>query len=154
MLCAIVLALLLWTPLWGAASLHINLKQQAVYLLEDGQLRNSSPISSGKPGYSTPRGKFRVLKKEVNHFSATYGKIVGPNGKTVVADARSDMAVPAGCRFVKAPMPYYLGFTPRHGLHGGHLPGYPASHGCVRMPLQKAREFFYGVAVGTPVYIF
>lgn len=148
------MALLLSLPAAAAPSLHINLKEQTVYLLDDGFLRNISPISSGKLGYATPKGTFQIRTKEENHYSATYGKIVDGNGSVVIADARSDMTPPPGCRFVRAPMPYYMGFTARHGLHGGYLPGYPASHGCVRMPLAKAREFFELIPVGTRVYIF
>lgn len=51
-------------------------------------------------------------------------------------------------------MPYFMEFAPMVGLHAGYLPGYPASHGCVRMPHDLAAEFFARVSVGTPVIVF
>jgi hypothetical protein len=52
-----------------------------------------------------------------------------------------------------APMPDYMQFGASFGMHGGFLPGYPASHGCVRMPHDLAAEFFARVEVGTPVEV-
>lgn len=154
LLWALVVGAILQPALWAEPSLHINLERQTAYLIDNGFLQDASPISSGKPGYATPRGQFQIRAKDLNHLSATYGKIVDGQGNVVISDARSDMRVPSGGRFVPAPMPYYMGFTSKHGLHGGYLPGYPASHGCVRMPQAKARSFFSRVSVGTPVYIF
>lgn len=140
--------------LQAAPSLHINLNRQVAYLIDNGWVLDASPISSGKPGFSTPRGTFRVVKKDLNHFSATYGQIVDDSGAVLVSDANSGMNVPRGAHFRRAAMPYFMGFTAYHGLHAGYLPGYPASHGCVRMPSEKARRFFDMVQVGTPVHIF
>jgi L,D-transpeptidase catalytic domain len=64
------------------------------------------------------------------------------------------MPRPAGTRFINAPMRYFMQFAPGIGLHAGYLPGYPASHGCVRMPEDKAIAFFQAVSVGTPVTVF
>jgi hypothetical protein len=64
------------------------------------------------------------------------------------------MRVPPGCRFVQAPMPYFMRFNGAEGMHAGYLPGYPASHGCVRLPKEKAIAFFEAVEVGTPVTVF
>ena len=50
-------------------------------------------------------------------------------------------------------MPDYMQFGGYFGMHGGYLPGYPASHGCVRMPSDLAPKFFSRVQVGTPVEI-
>ena len=50
-------------------------------------------------------------------------------------------------------MPYYMQIAPGFGLHAGYLPGYPASHGCIRMPEFMAEAFFKSVSVGTPVTI-
>ena len=50
-------------------------------------------------------------------------------------------------------MPFFLEFSPGYGLHAGHLPGYPASHGCVRLSYWKARQFFNEARVGTPVTV-
>ena len=133
--------------------IDVDLSRQAAALVRDGRLIATSPISSGKPGHATPRGEFSVINKDLNHLSATYGVIVDDRGRVLVRDANSGMRVPSGARFVRAPMPYFLGFTPRHGLHAGYLPGYPASHGCVRMPSAMARLFFQSASLGTRVRV-
>jgi hypothetical protein len=50
-------------------------------------------------------------------------------------------------------MPYYMEFSPAIGMHAGYLPGYPASHGCVRMPRDLAARFFERVNIRTPVTV-
>ena len=137
----------------GEVSVEIDLQRQIAFLLDNGRVLNRSPISSGRQGHGTPHGCFTVLIKDLNHYSATYGQIVDAHGTILVLDANSGMRVPAGARFIRAPMHYFMGFTPRHGMHAGYLPGYPASHGCVRMPERKAEEFYKVVSVGTPVWI-
>ena len=82
------------------------------------------------------------------------GRLLMRNGNTVVADADADMQVPHGGKFIPAPMHYFMRFTGADGMHAGYLPGYPASHGCVRMPEQYAIAFFNAVQVGTPVTVF
>jgi L,D-transpeptidase-like protein len=135
-------------------SVEIDLQEQRAYLLQNGRPVLASPISSGRYGHLTAGGSFKVIEKERNHYSSIYGKIVDASGRTVVADADVDMKVPSGCRFVPAPMPYFMRFHGSDGMHAGYLPGYPASHGCVRMPEQYAMAFFNAVQVGTPVTVF
>ncbi|MEY2542698.1 MAG: hypothetical protein QOE81_159, partial [Verrucomicrobiota bacterium] len=107
-----------------------------------------SPISSGRYGHLTETGSFKVIVKERNHSSSIYGKIVDSYGRTIVADADVDMKVPRGGRFIPAPMRYFMRFHGADGMHAGYLPGYPASHGCVRMPEELAIAFFNAVEVG------
>jgi len=135
-------------------SVEIDLQEQRAYLLRDGRPVLASPISSGRYGHLTETGSFKVIEKERNHYSSIYGKIVDAFGQTVVADADVDMKVSRGCRFVPAPMPYFMRFHGSDGMHAGYLPGYAASHGCVRMPEQYAIAFFNSVSVGTPVTVF
>ena len=135
-------------------SVEIDLQEQMAYLLRDGHPVLASPISSGRYGHLTKTGSFKVLEKERNHYSSMYGKIVDARGNTVVADADADMAVPSGGKFIPAPMHYFMRFTGADGMHAGYLPGYPASHGCVRMPEQLAIAFFNSVNVDTPVTVF
>ena len=135
-------------------SIEIDLEQQTAFLIYDGEVVLTSPISSGRAGFQTKRGRFKVIQKERNHYSNLYGKIVDSRGRTIVADADSDMRVPRGARFVAAPMPYFIRFNGAEGLHAGHLPGYPASHGCVRLPERNAIAFFNAVEIGTPVTVF
>lgn len=124
------------------------------YLIEDGQLTLAAPISTGRAGYFTETGTFKIIEKERNHYSNMYGKIVDTRGNTVVSDADADMRVPPGGRFVPAPMRYFMRFNGSIGMHAGYLPGYPASHGCVRLPEEDAIALFDSVQVGTPVTVF
>ncbi len=135
-------------------SVEIDLEEQMAYLLHDGRPVLASPISSGRYGHLTETGSFNVLEKERTHYSSMYGKLVDARGNTIVADADADMRVPRGGKFVPAPMHYFMRFSGADGMHAGYLPGYPASHGCVRMPEQYAIAFFNSVSVGTPVTVF
>ncbi len=139
------------TPL---TSIEIDLRDQKAYLIRNGRAVLSTPICSGRYGHLTDTGSFRVMEKERNHFSTLYGRIEDARGNTIVADADSDMKVPRGGRFVPAPMRYFVRFDNAIGMHAGYLPGYPASHGCVRLPEQKAIAFFKAVEVGTLVTVF
>jgi hypothetical protein len=60
---------------------------------------------------------------------------------------------PRGAVFRGAPMPYFLRIHGSIGMHAGYLPGYPASHGCIRLPKQMAVRFYRNAAIGTPVVI-
>lgn len=133
---------------------EIDLEQQTAYLIRGRRIVLASPISSGRSGHLTETGSFKITEKEKNHFSSLYGKIVDARGRTVVADADADMAVPRGGKFIPAPMRYFMRFHAATGMHAGYLPGYPASHGCVRMPEQNAIVFFNAVEIGTPVHVF
>ena len=135
-------------------SVEIDLEQQTAYLIQGRRIVLASPISSGRSGHLTETGSFKIIEKERNHVSSLYGKIVDRTGRTVVADADADMAVPRGGKFLPAPMRYFMRFHAATGMHAGYLPGYPASHGCVRMPEQNAIAFFNAVEVGTPVHVF
>jgi len=135
-------------------SVQLDLTEQKVYLLYHDRAVMESPVSSGRPGHLTPTGAFRITSKDLNHVSSIYGRIVDRWGRTVVLDADVDMPTPAGTRFINAPMRYFMQFAPGIGLHAGYLPGYAASHGCVRMPEEKAIAFFQAVSVGTPVTVF
>jgi lipoprotein-anchoring transpeptidase ErfK/SrfK len=134
-------------------SVEIDLEEQAAYLLKNGRPVLASPISSGRYGHLTKTGVFEILEKEQSHYSSMYGKIVDARGNTMVADADADMSVPQGGKFIPAPMHYFMRFNGADGMHAGILPGYPASHGCVRMPQEYAIAFFNSVSVGTPVTV-
>ena len=134
-------------------SVEINLQRQTAYLIRGNRVVLASPISSGRSGHLTETGSFKIIEKEVNHYSSLYGKIVDASGRTVVSDADADMKVPRGGRFIPAPMRYFMRFHGATGMHAGYLPGYPASHGCIRMPEQNAIQFFNAVEVGTPVHV-
>jgi len=153
----LVILLLTLAPLFGqgpASSVEIDLEAQTAYLLQNGRPVLATPISSGRYGHLTDRGTFKILEKERSHYSSMYGKIVDARGNTIVADADADMRVPPGGKFIPAPMHYFMRFNGADGMHAGYLPGYPASHGCVRMPEQYAVALFNSVSVGTPVTVF
>jgi lipoprotein-anchoring transpeptidase ErfK/SrfK len=135
-------------------AIEIDLQEQRAYLIRNGRAVLSSPICSGRYGHLTATGSFKVIDKERNHFSSFYGRIEDAHGNTIVLDADADMAVPRGGRFIPAPMRYFIRFDDAVGMHAGYLPGYPASHGCVRLPEKEAIAIFNAVAVGTPVTVF
>jgi lipoprotein-anchoring transpeptidase ErfK/SrfK len=138
----------------GRASLMVSLRAQEVYLYRGGYLVATSRISSGREGHRTPIGQFRVIRKDQDHRSSLYGAYVDDSGQIVKpdVDTRRDPR-PRHAHFVGAPMPYFMEFAPGFGLHQGYLPGEPASHGCIRMPYWKARQFYDAVHVGTPVTV-
>src|SRR6266567_8394305 len=142
------------TSLRAQTSVEIDLEEQTAYLLQNGRPVLASPISSGRYGHLTRTGSFKILEKERNHYSTMYGKIVDARGNTIVTDADADMSVPPGGKFVPAPMRYFMRFEGANGMHAGYLPGYPASHGCVRLPEENAIAFFNAIDVGTPVSVF
>ena len=138
----------------ATVSIEIDLSAQKAWLLQDGQRVYDTPISSGRAAYPTVAGEFVVTEKDLDHRSSLYGRIVDGEGRTLVSDADSDMALPSGAKFVQAPMKYFLRFDGATGMHAGHLPGYPASHGCVRLPPARAALFFNVADIGTPVRVF
>ncbi len=143
------------TPVPAGVAVRIDLSKQRAYLLRDGVVEIESPISSGRSGHLTPTGEFSVIEKDIDHRSSLYGSFVGrSSGRTVRRNASSKMAAPAGTRFLGAPMKFFVRFEGATGTHAGNLPGYPASHGCVRMPAAQAEAFFHNVEIGTPVSVF
>ena len=131
----------------------INLSEQRAYLIEGGKVSLISPIASGKPGWSTPTGNFSVISKDIDHRSQSFGSVVDGSGMIATSNATPGTYVPPGFHYRPAPMPYYMEFSHAIGMHAGYLPGYPASHGCVRMPRDLAARFFERVNIGTPVTV-
>ena len=138
----------------GRPSILVSLRAQEAYLYRAGHRTAESRISSGREGYRTPIGRFQVIRKDEDHRSSVYGDYVDDSGRVVKAnvDIRRD-AKPPHSHFLGAPMPYFLEFSPGYGLHQGYLPGVPASHGCIRMPYWKARQFYNAAHLGTLVVI-
>ena len=138
----------------GRASVVVNLREQRAILLKGGVEVADATISSGRAGYETPTGRFWVMRKDEDHRSSLYGDYVDEEGRVVKpnVDVRKQ-ARPQHSHFVGASMPYFLEFSPSYGLHAGHLPGYPASHGCVRMSYWKARQFYHATRIGTSVIV-
>ena len=131
----------------------VSLPKQRAYLMAGEQIVIESPISSGKRGHTSPTGHLQVLEKDPNHHSSLYGDFVDNSGRIVRAgvSARID-AAPSGTHFAGATMKWFMRLTDDGvGMHIGILPGYPASHGCVRESVDGAKLFYDHVKVGTPV---
>jgi lipoprotein-anchoring transpeptidase ErfK/SrfK len=135
-------------------SIEIDLAAQKAWVLQDGQRVYETSISSGRTGFETAAGTYAISEKSPDHKSSLYGKIVDEKGRVIISDADCDMPLPPGARFQQAPMKNFLRFNGAVGMHAGRLPGYPASHGCVRLPPSKAALFFNIAEVGTPVRVF
>ncbi len=120
----------LWVPEvspHGPVVLVVSLPEQKAYVYRNGVLIGASTVSTGKKGYETPTGVFTILQKSEDHYSNLYDD---------------------------APMPYMQRLTwSGVALHAGRLPGYPASHGCVRMPYEFARKLFSVTKTGLTVVV-
>ena len=138
----------------GRASIVVDLREQQAYLYRGKNRTAASRISSGREGHRTPVGRFQVIRKDPDHRSSLYGNYVDNSGRVVKAnvDSRKD-SKPAHSHFVGASMPFFVEFSPGYGLHQGYLPGVPASHGCIRLPSDAARELFAEIPVGTLVSV-
>ena len=151
----VAVAACLWVGAAIAAETRviINLSEQRAYLIEKGKVTLISPIASGKPAWQTPTGNFTIFSKDIDHYSRSFGSVLDASGRIINSNATAGSPVPRGGHFRPAPMPYYMEFSEAVGMHGGYLPGYPASHGCVRMPKDLAAKFFERVHIGTPVMV-
>lgn len=139
----------------GSPLIKIVRRQQKAYFYKGGKLVGVSKISSGSEDHGTPAGTYKISQKSKDHKSSLYGVIKNrATGETVNdnADVRVDKPGP-GEVFYHAPMPNFMRFNGGIGMHTGYLPGYPASHGCIRMPHEMSTKFFQNVEVGTPVIV-
>jgi hypothetical protein len=139
----------------GAPLIKINRTEQKAYFYKGGALVGVSKISSGNEDHATPPGRYKITQKEKDHKSSAYGvfkdKTTGMTTNDNV-DIRTDKPKPNEI-FYNAPMPNFMRFNGGIGMHTGYLPGYAASHGCIRMPDHMAEHFFNNVEVGTPVVV-
>ena len=137
------------------ASVLVSLSKQRAYVYAGNQLAIDTPISSGKQAGFTPTGHFSIIQKDPNHRSNIYGNFVDSRGRVVRAGVSSRIdTAPSGTRYEGAPMFYFMRLTNEGvGMHVGILPGYPASHGCIRMPAEIAPQIYVRVKLGTPVQV-
>ena len=111
----------------GPMKIVVVLDTQRIYVFQNEQLIGFSTISSGKKGKETPTGIFSILQKNVDHKSNLYSN---------------------------APMPFMQRLTwDGIAVHGGDLPGYPASHGCIRLPMVFAKALFGVTQMGQEVVV-
>jgi L,D-transpeptidase catalytic domain len=111
----------------GPVAIIVSLPEQLVHVYRGGVQIGLSTCSTGKKGHSTPTGVFTILEKDKHHHSSTYDNAPMPNMNRLT----------------------WSGVA----LHAGNLPGYPASHGCVRLPIEFSELLFTVTHVGTPVII-
>jgi lipoprotein-anchoring transpeptidase ErfK/SrfK len=139
-------------PTQPITRVEVRLTEQRVYVYQGDELAGESPITTGKPGHDTPPGHYSVLVKDIDHKSNLYGVFLDSNGYIVDGNAEAGQKPPAGAVYDSADMPYYLRIRDDGvGLHAGYLPGYPASHGCIRLPHAFAELLFSNISLGTPV---
>ena len=133
----------------------ISLSKQRAYLMAGNDIYIDTPISSGKRAGMTPTGNFKVSEKDPNHRSSLYGDFVDGRGRVVRAGVSMKVdSAPSGTRFVGSPMRWFMRLTDSGvGMHVGILPGYPASHGCIRLPAEIAPLIYQKVQRGAPVTI-
>lgn len=138
----------------GAPKIVVSLGEQKAYFYKGEQLVGLTSISSGDDNHPTPTGTYTIQQKSERHRSSQYGDYVNAAGEVVVENIENGVdARPAGTRYRGALMPYFMRFNRGIGMHAGYLPGYPASHGCVRMPDHMAEIFFKHATIGTPVIV-
>jgi lipoprotein-anchoring transpeptidase ErfK/SrfK len=138
----------------GPPSVVIYLKEQRAYFYKGDQMVGVSQVSAGREGHNTPIGNYKIIQKDPDHASNLYGDYVDASGNIVQKDVELGKdPKPPGAIFKGAPMPFFMRITGGVGMHKGYLPGYPASHGCIRMPGKMAESFYNNVEVGTPVQI-
>lgn len=138
----------------GTPKIVVTLGEQRAYFYKGQRLVGETRISSGKRGFETPPGSYRVQQKDEKHVSNLYGDFVDSDGNIMKkAVDLSKEQPPEGATFVGSPMPHFLRFWNGFGLHAGRVPNHRASHGCVRLPREMARQFYTHSAIGTPVIV-
>ena len=131
----------------------VSIPKQRAYLMIGEETVADGPISSGKRGHETPHGHFNVMEKDPTHHSSLYGDFVDRSGRVVRAGVSAHIdSAPSGTHFAGAAMKWFLRLTGEGvGMHIGILPGYPASHGCIRESVDGAKLFYDYARVGTSV---
>ena len=138
----------------GAPSIRISLSQQRAYFYKGGELVGVSAISTGREGFGTNTGTFKIIQKDKDHVSSRFGDYIARDGTIIQKEIdREKDPMPKGAIYDGARMPFFMRIVSGTGMHEGFLPGYPASHGCIRMPGRMAENFFNHVSLGTPVTI-
>ena len=104
----------------------VDLSSQRAWVTKQGRIINHTMVSTGREGYGTPAGRYVITDKHTSHVSTLY----------------------------HVAMPWFMRLNcGAIGLHSGYVTGQPASHGCIRLPYDKAKQFFSQVRVGDEVEI-
>ena len=138
----------------GAAKIVVHIGEQRAYFYKGKVIVGETTVSTGKAGFSTPPGQYRVVWKNKDHISTRFGDYVDDFGNVVKSnvDSRKDSR-PKGSHFDGARMPYAMFFRGGYAMHQGYVPPYAASHGCIRLPNGIAEIFFENAPLGTPVIV-
>jgi len=138
----------------GRPKILVRVSEQRAYFYKGKHLVGVSTVSTGKRGFDTPPGHYRIIQKDKNHVSSEFGDYVNSAGDVVKpnVDVRKDSG-PAGTHFDGARMPYFLRFNGGYGMHAGYVPRFRASHGCIRLPARMARHFYENASEDTPVIV-
>ena len=140
----------------GEVSVQIDLTEQIATYQRGGRPIGWSYVSTGKPGYATCPGNYRITEKMPLKHSNRYGYIADAVGNLTNHDAQPSTPVPPGNRYVPASMPYWMRITGYGvGMHGGDIPrpGEAVSHGCIRLPRDFVPELYQVTKIGTPVKV-
>lgn len=138
----------------GPAKIVVSVSKQRAYFFKGKNVVGESTVSTGKPGFSTPPGHYRVVWKDKEHISTVFGDYVDDFGNVAKSnvDSRKDHRPPR-THFDGARMPYAMFFRGGYAMHQGYVPPYAASHGCIRLPAEMAGRFFDAAPLGTPVVV-
>jgi lipoprotein-anchoring transpeptidase ErfK/SrfK len=136
-------------------SVVVSLSRQRLYVKAGDETAIDSPVSSGKSARPTPSGTFPILQKDPDHRSNVYGNFVDSQGRVVRGGVSALIdSAPSGTHFEGAPMTWFMRLTwGGVGMHVGILPGYAASHGCIRLPSEVAQDLYAKVNLGTVVRV-
>ncbi len=105
---------------------EVDRARQLLLVVRGGRVKAAYAVSTGKRGFETPRGTFRVYRKQVQGWSYQYA----------------------------VPLPWVSYFFRGYALHAGTIPGYPASHGCVRVPPPFASDIYRRTPTGSSVWVY
>jgi lipoprotein-anchoring transpeptidase ErfK/SrfK len=138
----------------GSPRIVVYLSEQKAYFYKGRHLIGETVVSTGRRGFSTPVGRYRIVSKDRDHISSEFGDYIDDRGNVIMAniDVRKDPK-PQGAHFDGARMPYCMHFNGGYAMHEGYVPPYAASHCCIRLPRGMARHFFNAAREGTPVIV-
>lgn len=134
----------------GSPKIVVDIKKQQALFYKGNVLIGASPVSTGKEGRGTPRGSYKLEEKHFVRYSSAFGIIRDKDTHEILMDdfdTRRDKR-PKNGYYEPARMAYCLRFYKGFCFHEGYVPGYPVSHGCVRIVPEMAPLFYENAKVG------
>jgi hypothetical protein len=111
----------------GPLMVLVSIPEQTMHVYRNGILIGRSSVSTGSAGHATPGGVFSILEKQQEHYSKTYDNAPMPNMQRLTSTGIA--------------------------MHSGNLPGYNASHGCIRLPYDFSQLLFSATSKGGTVVV-